>query len=89
VKALLSTLQDRKRAAFLDKRTIRKGRRRRDHPKRPRAAEKSGSSVAVVDTAMEPETNATTGLKRENSLLLSRGPLSDGVLARAMTSKVA
>lgn len=31
----------------------------------------------IVDTAMDLETNATTGLSRENSLLLKRGTLAD------------
>ena len=40
----------------------------------------------VVDTAMEPETNATTGLKRENSLLLQRDSLpDDAVIKMAQT----
>jgi hypothetical protein len=40
----------------------------------------------VIDTAMELETNATTGLKRENSLLLRRDSLpDDAVIKMAQT----
>ena len=40
----------------------------------------------VVDTAMDLETNATTGLKRENSLLLQRDSLpDDAVIKMAQT----
>jgi hypothetical protein len=36
----------------------------------------------LVDTAMDLETNATTGLKRENSLMLQRGELPDDAVVR-------
>jgi hypothetical protein len=36
----------------------------------------------VIDTAVDLETNATTGLKRENSLLVRRGPLSDDAVVK-------
>jgi len=36
----------------------------------------------IVDTAMDLETNATTGVKRENSLMLQRGPLEDGAVVK-------
>jgi hypothetical protein len=36
----------------------------------------------VIDTATDLETNATTGLKRENSLLVRRAPLSDEVVVK-------
>ena len=36
----------------------------------------------IVDTAMDLETNATTGVKRENSLLVQRGPLEDGAVVK-------
>ena len=36
----------------------------------------------VVDTAMDLETNATTGLKRENSLLVRRGSLPDDAVVK-------
>jgi len=40
----------------------------------------------VVDTAMDLETNATMGLKRDNSLMLQRGPLQeDAVVKMAQT----
>jgi len=40
----------------------------------------------VVDTAMELETNATTGLTHENSLMVQRGPLQqDAVVKMAQT----
>ena len=42
----------------------------------------------VIDTAMELETNATTGLKRENSLLLRRDSLpDDAVIKMAQTNR--
>jgi hypothetical protein len=36
----------------------------------------------IVDTAMDLETNATTGLKRENSLLVRRGPLAEDAMVK-------
>jgi hypothetical protein len=36
----------------------------------------------VIDTAMDLETNATTGLKRENSLLVQRGGLPDDAVVK-------
>jgi hypothetical protein len=36
----------------------------------------------LIDTAMDLETNATTGLKRENSLMLQRGELEDDTVVR-------
>jgi hypothetical protein len=36
----------------------------------------------VIDTAMDLETNATTGLKRENSLRVRRGPLPDDAVVK-------
>jgi hypothetical protein len=40
----------------------------------------------VVDTAMDLETNATMGLKRDNSLMVQRGPLQeDAVVKMAQT----
>jgi hypothetical protein len=36
----------------------------------------------LVDTAMDLETNATTGLARENSLMLRRGPLADDAVVK-------
>ena len=36
----------------------------------------------VVDTAMDLETNATMGLKRENSLMVQRGPLQDDTVVK-------
>jgi hypothetical protein len=36
----------------------------------------------IVDTAMDLETNTTTGLKRENSLLVRRGPLAEDAMVK-------
>jgi hypothetical protein len=36
----------------------------------------------LVDTAMDLETNATTGLKRENSLIVRRGSLADETIVK-------
>jgi hypothetical protein len=36
----------------------------------------------LVDTAMDLETNATTGLKRENSLIVRRGSLADDTVVK-------
>jgi hypothetical protein len=36
----------------------------------------------VIDTAVDLEINATTGLKRENSLLVRRGPLADDAVVK-------
>jgi hypothetical protein len=36
----------------------------------------------IVDTAMDLETNATNGLRRENSLLVRRGPLPEDALVK-------